>query len=884
MTSGSVDDGYWSIAQPALFYGTAFTNFFINSNGEITFGSGTTLASPDLASHFSIKRLSLYVMDLNAAAGNGEIRVGRVTTAGQQRTIVTFAGVEQYNVSTNKINVQAELWDSGVITITWLACTGGNPTVGLSNSTSTTPAGFVESNFSNYGSSSNSAPIFASLPPFSAIAGGPLTYQVIATDADEQPLTLTAVTLPSWLTLNASGNGRASLSGTPPASGVFPITLRASDGTFQTDQTFSLLVTPAEGNTAPVFTSVPPSSGIPTGVNFTYSISATDADGQALTFSALTLPAWLNFSALGNGTASLSGLAPDTDVLAHPVTLAVTDGFTTTLQSFTLLLDRVPVVTITRPLSRAIRLPDLADTLLLDASASDPNGNPVTVTWSQVSGPAPAVFTSAATLASEVKFPAAGRYSLRLTANDGSSASSRDLDVWVEQDGDAAIASGLLARWKCDDAIGTTVLADSSAANVPLTLSGATLSPGLNGNALTVDGANSRIATATLPASPQLSFACWMNPVSAPSPNENSLLMLLDNGSVRFRIYRPANATRLRILSDLGGTDGQWDIATPIPAGDWTHLVVTYDRSAAANVPHVFINGKSTPLLLVATPTGTVQSNPTQVRLGGDTNANKSWNGRLDDLRFYNRILTPTDASLLLATGPLNIAPNVSAGNPRDLAAGTTTALDGSAADTSTVTFGWSQISGPTSAGFADVTDPLSNFTVANTAGTHRLRLTASDGDATVASLVDLNATVTASPYSTWLTGFPVLTGNDALPESDPDQDGFINRLEFLLGGNPTASGQLISFLVTPGQRLALSFQRNTLANDIVLTVQASDTLTGTWTELAISSNGSPISALTPGVSITETATGSSREVTVEDTILTTDPLHPRRFLRLKVE
>lgn len=62
--------------------------------------------------------------------------------------------------------------------------------------------------------------------------------------------------------------------------------------------------------------------------------------------------------------------------------------------------------------------------------ATDDGGTP-TVTWSHVSGPATAAFTDANDLTTTVTFPAAGRYVLRLTANDGGRSSSDEVTVWV---------------------------------------------------------------------------------------------------------------------------------------------------------------------------------------------------------------------------------------------------------------------------------------------------------------------------------------------------------------------------------------------------------------------------------------------------------------------
>ncbi len=58
-------------------------------------------------------------------------------------------------------------------------------------------------------------------------------------------------------------------------------------------------------------------------------------------------------------------------------------------------------------------------TTTLAGSATDPESNPLTTMWSQVSGPAAAEFASAAAMNSSVTFTQAGTYTLQLTANDG---------------------------------------------------------------------------------------------------------------------------------------------------------------------------------------------------------------------------------------------------------------------------------------------------------------------------------------------------------------------------------------------------------------------------------------------------------------------------------
>ncbi|GEM_PF-1615567 len=94
----------------------------------------------------------------------------------------------------------------------------------------------------------NTAPHFTSAPVLAATVGSAYTYNVTTSDPDGDPVSITAPTLPSWLTLTDHGNGTATLTGTPSTAdlGANPVTLNASDGINPpTPQSFTINVTSA---------------------------------------------------------------------------------------------------------------------------------------------------------------------------------------------------------------------------------------------------------------------------------------------------------------------------------------------------------------------------------------------------------------------------------------------------------------------------------------------------------------------------------------------------------------------------------------------------------------------------------------------------------------
>jgi hypothetical protein len=137
-------------------------------------------------------------------------------------------------------------------------------------------------------------------------------------------------TLPTWLELTDTDEGKATLAGIPTNADVgnHPITLVVTDSSGLTDtQSFTIVV--ANVNDPPYFTSTAITTA-DEGVEYEYFITATDPDldyGDSITITAPTLPSWLTFEDHGSGSATLSGTPERTDVVDHDVVLRVTDSY-----------------------------------------------------------------------------------------------------------------------------------------------------------------------------------------------------------------------------------------------------------------------------------------------------------------------------------------------------------------------------------------------------------------------------------------------------------------------------------------------------------------------------------------------------------------------------
>lgn len=162
-----------------------------------------------------------------------------------------------------------------------------------------------DQNFSIAVNNLNEAPGFTSIPVTVATEDALYSYTITTTDPDSTAsVTITAATLPTWLTLTDHSNGTANLSGTPDNGqvGDHNVSMQVSDGSLSDTQNFTLTVTNtndapliSEGETISVAMDEDAS---PT--PFELILNATDPDGDILNWS-ISSPA-SNGVATANGT------------------------------------------------------------------------------------------------------------------------------------------------------------------------------------------------------------------------------------------------------------------------------------------------------------------------------------------------------------------------------------------------------------------------------------------------------------------------------------------------------------------------------------------------------------------------------------------------------
>ncbi len=193
----------------------------------------------------------------------------------------------------------------------------------------------------------NTAPTISGTPATTVTAGSAYSFTPGAADVDGDTLTFAIGSAPSWANFDtASGT----LSGTPTANdaGTYPnISISVSDGALATNlPSFTITVTETlPANNAPQI-SGSPQTVVLAGDTYTFAPSATDADGDSLTFSVTGMPGWAVFN---QSTGELSGEPGSGDVGTYAnIMISVSDGLeSASLPAFTITVDAVALGSVT---------------------------------------------------------------------------------------------------------------------------------------------------------------------------------------------------------------------------------------------------------------------------------------------------------------------------------------------------------------------------------------------------------------------------------------------------------------------------------------------------------------------------------------------------------
>ena len=220
-----------------------------------------------------------------------------------------------------------------------------------------------------------------------------------------------------------------------------------------------------------------------------------------------------------------------------------------------------------------------------------------------------------------------------------------------------------LGYWKFDEGYGTTANNSGNAGSaVKCTLtnfsspssqtSGWTLA-GKIGKALNFDGSDDLVdcgSDSSVDDLSQVTYSVWINPRSIGGGGNGG--RIFEKGATNTLLRMSSNNT-IRLAEDYNTTDANFDSPNnSIPFNQWTHVIVTYDRSSTSNVPNMYINGKKVTVTVAQAPVGTRVSEASgNLTIGNNTAQNRSFDGWIDEAQVYNYVVSDAEAKVIYNRG-----------------------------------------------------------------------------------------------------------------------------------------------------------------------------------------------------------------------------------------
>jgi hypothetical protein len=184
---------------------------------------------------------------------------------------------------------------------------------------------------------------------------------------------------------------------------------------------------------------------------------------------------------------------------------------------------------------------------------------------------------------------------------------------------------------------------------------------GTIGNALAFDGVDDFVQISNrLGAS--FTIACWIKTTQnfqqvIPTYNGTGIIWSDVGGAANDFVFGGTRGTNgvNRLSFYCGSGDLTVNGTQEISTGQWTHLAVT--RDGVSGMIKLYLNGSLD--TNATTGTAVLNANPI-INIGGNTLDGRYFNGSLDDVRFYSRVLTAAEIATFLP----NTLPTVSLATP----------------------------------------------------------------------------------------------------------------------------------------------------------------------------------------------------------------------------
>ena len=223
------------------------------------------------------------------------------------------------------------------------------------------------------------------------------------------------------------------------------------------------------------------------------------------------------------------------------------------------------------------------------------------------------------------------------------------------------LTNGLVGMWSFNgpDLTTTTAYDRSGQGNNGTLTNGPTRAIGKIGQALSFDGVDDVVdagSATNLDNLSAITFSAWILSRSEGEGGTGHIVSKYGTGGTGsgWRLKFGSGTTNaLQFNVQYATTDlERYASNNTLQLNVWQHVVVTWDGSASASAARIYVNGAETTYQTTGNPVDArVDDNTNNLRIGNSATTQETFNGLIDDVRVYNRALSPDEVKRLYNMG-----------------------------------------------------------------------------------------------------------------------------------------------------------------------------------------------------------------------------------------
>ncbi|MFI7701790.1 LamG-like jellyroll fold domain-containing protein [Nonomuraea sp. NPDC049480] len=203
--------------------------------------------------------------------------------------------------------------------------------------------------------------------------------------------------------------------------------------------------------------------------------------------------------------------------------------------------------------------------------------------------------------------------------------------------------AGLVAAYGMNEGAGSTVGDASAAGNHGTTTATTWSATGKYGKALSFNGTSSWVTVGDSPSlrlTTGMTLQAWIRPTTVNS--WRTVIMKQYTGDLAYVLSAGSDNNRPHTVIHTTGEVGTGGTAS-LPLDTWSHLTATYDGTTL----RLYVNGTQ---ISQRTAGGPIRTDNGVLRIGGNSLWGEHFNGLIDEVRIYNRALTPAQIQTDMST------------------------------------------------------------------------------------------------------------------------------------------------------------------------------------------------------------------------------------------